>query len=99
MKRLVAMIVAGPLILAGGSALAKEAKEAKETKEPKAAPAFFVAQDAATKKCKIVRTEPDGASLIMVGTSTYPSRDEAQAAAKDAEECKQAKKAEASDAD
>jgi hypothetical protein len=96
MKRLVAMIVAGPLILAGGSTLAKEAKEAKE---PKAAPAFFVAQDASTKKCKIVRTEPDGASLIMVGTSTYPSRDEAQAAAKDAEECKQAKKAEASDAD
>lgn len=89
-------IVAGLLILAGGPALAKDAKEAKKAKDE--AKTFFVVQDASTNKCKIVRTQPDGTSLIMVGTSSHPSRDKAQAAAKDAEACNQPKEEEASDA-
>ena len=41
---------------------------------------YFLAKDPAKKKCKIVETEPDGESLIMLGTASYPTKDEAKVA-------------------
>jgi len=39
-----------------------------------------VAQDPATKKCKIVHEKPDGKTMIMIGTSSFATKDEAKAA-------------------
>lgn len=52
-----------------------------------AAAEFYVAQNAATKDCKIVREKPDGETLIMIGPSSYTTRDDAKAAKKAAPEC------------
>ena len=41
-----------------------------------------------TGGCKIVQTKPDGQSLVMVGTGSYPTKDDADAAKKAAAECK-----------
>lgn len=84
MNRLFSVFL-GLLIVAGAPAVAKEK-------------AFFLAQDAKTKKCKVVTTKPDGGSLIMVGASSYPTKKDARAAAKDTEACAKPKKAEAGDA-
>jgi hypothetical protein len=56
---------------------------------PASAKEFWVAQDAATKKCDIVNEKPDGATKIMIGTTSYATKEEANAArAKTtAEEC------------
>jgi predicted glutamine amidotransferase len=78
-------ILVGLLILAGGPAVAKEK-------------AFFLAQDVKTKKCKVVTTKPDGAGLVMIGDSSYSTKKDAKAAAKNADECSKPKKAEASNA-
>jgi hypothetical protein len=48
---------------------------------------FFVAQDPATKKCKVVEEKPDGVKMVMVGTATYATRPEAKTAKKAAPEC------------
>jgi hypothetical protein len=48
---------------------------------------FYVAQDASTKKCKVVDEKPDGVKLVMIGTSTYPTRAEAKTAKKASTEC------------
>ena len=53
-----------------------------------AADEFYVGQDPVAKDCKIVREKPDGKTLIMLGTSSYPTRDAAKAAKKAAPECK-----------
>lgn len=53
-----------------------------------AADTFYVAKDKAANKCKIVKSEPDGEKLIMVGTASYATKDEAKAAKKAAAECK-----------
>jgi hypothetical protein len=53
---------------------------------------FYVGQDPSTKKCKIVKTKPDGKTLAMVGTSSYGTRDEAKTARKSAAECQKATK-------
>ena len=50
---------------------------------------FWVAQDPATKKCGIVNQKPDGATKIMIGTTSYATKEEAMAARlkSTAEEC------------
>ena len=53
-----------------------------------AAAEFYVGQDPVAKDCKIVREKPDGKTLVMIGTSSYPTRDAAKAAKKAAPECK-----------
>ena len=56
---------------------------------PAFAEEFWVAQDAATKNCAIVNQKPDGHTEIMIGTTSYATKEEAKAArAKtSAEEC------------
>ena len=48
---------------------------------------YFVAQDSATKRCKITETKPDDSTALMIGTSSYATKDEAKAARKAATEC------------
>jgi len=48
---------------------------------------YYVAKDTAANKCKIIQTEPDGQGLVMVGDTSYPTKDEAKAARKKAAEC------------
>jgi hypothetical protein len=52
-----------------------------------AAEEFYVAKDAKTKNCGIDTTKPDGTTKIMIGTSSYATRDEAKTAKKVAPEC------------
>ena len=59
------LVVVGLLTFVVGPALAKE---------------FWVAQDPATKNCKIVNEKPDGQTKIMIGTSSYATREEAKTA-------------------
>jgi hypothetical protein len=54
---------------------------------PVLAAEYYVAQDPTTKKCKIVEQKPDGKTLTMIGTNSYPTKDEAKAARKAAAEC------------
>jgi hypothetical protein len=54
---------------------------------PALAEEFYVAQEPDTKKCKIVTEKPDGQSMIMIGTESYATRDDAKAAKKAAAEC------------
>ncbi|MGH6802318.1 MAG: hypothetical protein ACREC3_03005 [Methyloceanibacter sp.] len=54
---------------------------------PALAAEFYVAQDPETKKCKIVTEKPDGQALIMIGTTSYPTKEEAKKAKKAAAEC------------
>jgi len=35
---------------------------------------YYLAQDPATKQCKIVDTKPDGITMLMVGKSSYDLR-------------------------
>jgi hypothetical protein len=61
---------------------------------PAAAAEFYVAQDPATKKCKIVEEKPDGKTMVMIGAGAYATKDEAKAARRAAAECpKKEKKA------
>jgi hypothetical protein len=39
-------------------------------------------------KCKIVKAKPQGDKLILIGTDSYATKDEAKAARKAAVECK-----------
>ena len=48
---------------------------------------YFIAQDPATKACKITETKPDGSASVMIGTSAYKTKEEAKAARKAATEC------------
>ena len=52
-----------------------------------AATEFFIGQDPITKKCGITKVKPDGKTSIMIGTSSYKTKDEAKAARKTAAEC------------
>lgn len=52
-----------------------------------AATEYFVARDVATKQCSIVEAKPDGTTMTMVGASSYPTKDDAQAAMNTAPEC------------
>ena len=53
-----------------------------------AADEFYVAKDAATKKCMVVDKKPDGTAAMMVGKDMYKSKADAEAAMKTAAECK-----------
>jgi hypothetical protein len=53
-----------------------------------AAEEFYVFQDSETKKCKIATERPDGVKKIMIGTSSYTTREQAKAAKHAAPECK-----------
>ena len=60
------------------------------TSSPVLAAEFWVSQDPTTKECKIVEQMPDGKTQVMVGATSYPTKDEAKAAkkvAKDAGVC------------
>jgi len=59
------------------------------TATPVLAAEFWVSQDPATKQCKIVETMPDGKTAVMIGATSYPTKDEAKAARKVAMEAGQ----------
>jgi vancomycin permeability regulator SanA len=52
------------------------------TATPVLAAEFWVSQDPQTKHCKIVETMPDGKTQVMIGATSYPTKDEAKAARK-----------------
>lgn len=78
MKRY-ALIAVGLLVLVGGPAFAQDE-------------VFYVAQDTATKKCKIVQKKPNGATLVMIGAKSYPTKEDARTAKRAAEACPKGKK-------
>ena len=53
----------------------------------KAATEWYVAQDPVAKDCSVVSAKPDGKKLVMIGSSAYPTRDEAKKAKHTAPEC------------
>jgi hypothetical protein len=59
------------------------------TPNPVFAAEFWVSQDPATKHCKIVETMPDGKTAVMIGATSYPTKNEAKAARKVATEAGQ----------
>ena len=59
------------------------------TATPVLAAEFWVSQDPATKHCKIVEAMPDGKTQVMIGATSYPTKDEAKAARKVAVEAGQ----------
>jgi hypothetical protein len=52
------------------------------TSSPALAAEFWVSQDPTTKVCKIVEQMPDGKTKVMVGATSYPTKEEARAAKK-----------------
>jgi hypothetical protein len=52
------------------------------TASPVLAAEFWVSQDPVTKNCKIVEQMPDGKTQVMIGATSYPTKDEAKAARK-----------------
>jgi len=57
---------------------------------PTLASEFYVARNPSTKDCKIVKSNPDGTTMTMVGPSSYVTRDDAKAAKEAAPECREA---------
>ena len=55
---------------------------------PAVAAEYYLVQDPTTNKCKVVEEKPDGKSMVMIGTATYATKKEAQAAKKAAAECR-----------
>ncbi len=53
-----------------------------------AATEFYVAKDAATQKCAVMDTKPDEKAAMAVGTISYATKEDADAAMKAALECK-----------
>jgi hypothetical protein len=49
---------------------------------PALAAEFYLVKDPTTQLCDIVTQEPDGTKLVMVGTTTYATKEEAKAARK-----------------
>lgn len=64
---------------------------------PVLAAEFWVSQDPQTKHCNIVETMPDGKTEVMIGATSYPTKDEAKAARKAAAEAGQCIKKSKSD--
>jgi len=54
---------------------------------PALAEEFYVGQDPESKRCKVVTEKPDGQTMIMIGTESYATKEEAKAAKKAAAEC------------
>jgi hypothetical protein len=44
--------------------------------------AFWVSQNPEDKHCTIIETMPDGKTQVMIGATSYPTKDEAKAAKK-----------------
>jgi hypothetical protein len=55
---------------------------------PAFAAEFYVAQNAADKKCSVVEVKPDGKATMMVGKASYPTKADAEKAMQVAAECK-----------
>ena len=53
-----------------------------------AATEFFVAKDAATKKCTVSDKKPDGKAMVMIGKLSFKTAADATTAMKTAAECK-----------
>ena len=64
------------------------------TATPVLAAEFWVSQDPTTKHCKIVETMPDGKTQVMIGATSYPTKEDAKAARKAAVEAGQCVKKE-----
>ena len=81
------VIMANSALAGQSNAPATESGSAPATEKSSSAPAteFWVAQDPATKKCKVVEEKPDGTTKIMIGTTSYATKDEAKAAKKAAQ--------------
>jgi hypothetical protein len=47
---------------------------------PVLAAEFWVSQKPANKKCKVVGTMPDGKTYVMIGATSYPTKEQAKAA-------------------
>ena len=43
---------------------------------------FWVSQDLANKRCRLVEKMPDGKTYVMIGATSYKTKDEAKAAMK-----------------
>ena len=57
---------------------------------PLLAAEYWVSQDPETKTCKIVEVMPDGKTQVMIGATSYPTKEAAKAAkkvARDAGQC------------
>ena len=52
------------------------------TSSPVLAAEFWVSQDPTTKVCSVVEQMPDGKTQVMIGATSYPTKDEAKAAKK-----------------
>jgi len=74
----VGLIVAGLAMFAASPVLAAE---------------YYVAKHQSKNKCKIVEEKPDGKTMVMVGTSSYATKEQARAAKKAAQECPKKQKA------
>ncbi len=53
-----------------------------------AATEYWVAKDAVSHKCEVVRKKPDGTKMMNAGTKMYTSQSRAQAAMKQMTACK-----------
>ena len=71
-------IVASLLVLVSGNALAETPSDGTQVKK------FYVVQNTSTKKCKVVKSEPKNAKLVMIGDTSHATMKEAKAAAKQA---------------
>jgi hypothetical protein len=56
---------------------------------PALAAEFYLVQNVTDKTCSIETSKPDGTTLVMIGTSSYASKQEAKAAKKAAVEAGQ----------
>ena len=59
---------------------------------PALAAQFYVVMKSTTKTCHIIRIPPDGKKRVLVGGTSYPTKEEAIAAEKTAPECQGAPK-------
>jgi hypothetical protein len=57
------------------------------TVTPALADEFYVGQNIKTRACDIFDVKPDGTTIVMVGTTSYPSRQAAKDARNSAPEC------------
>lgn len=53
-----------------------------------AATTYYIGQDTKSNKCSVVTKKPDGGKMMQVGPDSYKTKSEAEAALKDAPECK-----------
>jgi hypothetical protein len=59
---------------------------------PALAAQFYVVMKSTTKTCQIIGIPPDGKKMVLVGRTSYPTKEDARAAEKTAPECQGAAK-------